>query len=361
MKNRLLFVMSAVGFLAAVGGAYFFGIPTGAQPPVFNPASNPYADGIFANGIVESYQQQGTNVNIYPVVSGTIRQVLVKEGDSVRADTPMVVIDDSVQRALAGQQKAQAEAALAQLRQLKAQPRPETLAVAKAQLDLDSANLKNLRDQFDKQKLAYSIDPAAVSRDALDTAANELAAAQASEDVARKQLALTQAGAWRFDIANQERQAEAASQAYRSASALLDKFTIRAPVDGVVLTLSGAVGSFASPQGVYDPYTQAAVPMLVMGGRQDYLGVRCFIDEILIGRIPPPGQIGAQMFIRGTGARVPLEFVRMQPFVSPKIALSNQRQERVDLRVLPLIFRFRNQPALNLYPGQLVDVYVGKR
>jgi HlyD family secretion protein len=47
--------------------------------------------------------------------------------------------------------------------------------------------------------------------------------------------------------------------------------------------------------------------------------------------------------------------------VSPKIALSNQRQERVDLRVLPLIFRFRNQPALNLYPGQLVDVYVGKR
>ena len=57
--------------------------------------------------------------------------------------------------------------------------------------------------------------------------------------------------------------------------------------------------------------------------------------------------------------RVPLTFVRIQPYVSPKIELSDERQERVDLRVLPVIFRFENPKNLNLYPGQLVDVYVG--
>ena len=65
------------------------------------------------------------------------------------------------------------------------------------------------------------------------------------------------------------------------------------------------------------------------------------------------------MFIRGTDIHVPLTFMRIQPYVSPKIELSDQRQERVDVRVLPVIFRFDNPKNLHLYPGELVDVYVG--
>jgi HlyD family secretion protein len=69
----------------------------------------------------------------------------------------------------------------------------------------------------------------------------------------------------------------------------------------------------------------------------------------------------AKMFIRGTNISIPLEFVRVQPHVSPKIQLSNQRTERVDVRVLPIIFRFEKPADLNVYPGQLVDVYVGEK
>ena len=32
---------------------------------------------------------------------------------------------------------------------------------------------------------------------------------------------------------------------------------------------------------------------------------------------------------------------------------------RVDVRVLPLIFRFERPKELNVFPGQLVDVYIG--
>jgi HlyD family secretion protein len=48
------------------------------------------------------------------------------------------------------------------------------------------------------------------------------------------------------------------------------------------------------------------------------------------------------------------------PLVTPKIALSNQRLEKVDLRVLPVIFRFSRDQA-PVYPGQLVDIYIGQR
>jgi HlyD family secretion protein len=85
------------------------------------------------------------------------------------------------------------------------------------------------------------------------------------------------------------------------------------------------------------------------------------VDEILVNRLPGASEIHAQMFIRGTNIRVPLEYVRVQPYVSPKIQLSNQRTERVDVRVLPVLFRFDKPKDVQLYPGQLVDVYIGEK
>jgi HlyD family secretion protein len=68
----------------------------------------------------------------------------------------------------------------------------------------------------------------------------------------------------------------------------------------------------------------------------------------------------AQMSVRGSNVKLPLEFVRVQPVVSPKIELSDQRLERVDVRVLPVIFRVAKPKDVNLYPGLLVDVYIGE-
>jgi HlyD family secretion protein len=67
------------------------------------------------------------------------------------------------------------------------------------------------------------------------------------------------------------------------------------------------------------------------------------------------------MFIRGTDVNIPLEYVRAQPYVLPKIELSNQRAERVDVRVLPVLFRFAKPKNVALYPGQLVDVYINEQ
>ncbi len=361
MRTKAVFIASAAGFLLALVSAFIFSRTPKPQPPLFTPAANPYPHGIYSNGIIESEQAQGQNINIYPEVAGPITGVLVAEGQTVHKGDALLTIDDSVQRATAEQQQAQAEAAYALWRELKAQPRPENLAIASAQLDNARATLKNARDQLAKQQRAYEMDPKAISADALDNARNAENIAATSLRVSERQYRLTRAGAWTYDIQNAERSYSALAKAYQASAALLAKYTLRAPADGVVLAVRSSVGSYVSAQGAYDTYTQGFGPLVVMGLPQTRLQVRAYVDEILVHELPAADKIQAEMFIRGTAVHVPLTFVRIQPYISPKIELSDQRQERVDLRVLPLIFRFENTSGLNLYPGQLVDVYVGAR
>jgi HlyD family secretion protein len=292
--NKIIFALAIIGILAGLVAAYIFGMERKAQPPVFKPVSNPYESAIYANGMIESEQPNGANINIFPEVSGPITQVFVHEGQQVSAGTPLFTIDDSVQR---------------------------------ANTELAEANLKTARDQYEKRRASYDIDPKSISKDVLDTA----------ED------AVIQAAA-----------------ALKAANALLQYYSVKAPVDGVALSVNAAVGSYVSSQGAYDTYTELFDPLVVMSGPQDYLDVRCYVDEILVSRLPSPWHIQAQMQIMGTDIKVPLEFVRVQPYVSPKIELSNERQEQVDLRVLPVIFRFEKKDA-PVYPGQMVDVFIGQK
>ena len=308
VRNKIIFILAIIGLLIGVVSAYIFSIEKKPQPPAFNPASNPYAKGIYANGIIESYQANGANINIYPEVPGTIKQILVSEGAIIKKGAPLILIDDSVQSATVEQQK--------------------------SQVDLAGANLKSSQDQLDKLKTSSKLEPRSVSKNDLDNAENAVNVAKANIEVARKQYELGQT--------------------------LLSKYTVKAPIDGSILSINAAVGSYISAAGSYDSYSQGFMPILVMGSSQTYIGVRCYIDEILISRLPQASQMHAQMLIRGTNISIPLEYVRVQPYVSPKIELSSQRTERVDVRVLPVLFRFKKPKDINIYPGQLVDVYIGE-
>ncbi len=309
MRNKVIFIAAIIGLLIGLGSAYMFGIEQKPMPPAFNPASNPYAKGIYADGMVESYQGTGENINIYPEVPGVIVQILVSEGAIIKKGTPLFRIEDSIQRATVEQQKSQIEVAI--------------------------ANLKNVQDQLDKIRKSYELDPRSVAKNDLDNAENAVKVATTNINLAQKQ--------------------------YELAKALLYKYTVKAPANGTILAINGAVGSYISAQGTYDSYTQGFDPILVMGSSQAYINVRCYIDEILVSKLPETSQMRAQMFIRGTNISFPLEFVRIQPYISPKIELSDERHETVDVRVLPVIFRFKKLPDINVYPGELVDVYVAEK
>ena len=358
--RKLLFILSFIGLLAGCVVAYVSAIVQPPLPPAFSPVTNPYPNGIYAEGMVESDQPSGENINVYPEVSGTVEKIPVTEGQEVKKGTVLLMLDDSIQRATTLQLQSQAQAAFTLLAELKAQPRKETLDVNEAQVVAAQASLKTAQDELDKQQAAYDVNPKSISKDALDNAVNAVATAKANLEVACKQRDLTKAGAWIYDINNQERTYNALFKSYLSANALLSKYTLRAPADGKVLTINPTVGSYVSAQGAYDSYTQAMDPVLVLGSARTHLNVRCYVDEILVPRLPNPSRMKAQMSVRGSNVKLPLEFVRMQPIVSPKIELSDERLERVDVRVLPVIFRVEKPAGLNLYPGLLVDVYIGE-
>jgi HlyD family secretion protein len=361
MNTKILFIASGIGLLIALSAALISGAEKKVLDPAFNPASNPYANGIYANGMIESALSSGENINVYPEVAGVVTQIFVTEGQAVKKDDALLRLDDSVQKSTVEQLKAQAEAAKIILEELKHQPRAEVLAVYKAQVVSAQASLHNLQAQLDKQQKSFDIDPESVSKDSLDNAINAVKVAAANAEVAKKQYELTKAGAWSYDIQNQEQLYKAQYNAYLSAQALLEKYTLKAKSDGVILTIMSAVGSYITSQGIFGSYTQDMNPVLVMGSPQNQMNVRGFIDEILVSRLPAGEQIQAKMFVRGSNISVPLEFVRIQPYISPKIELTNQRRERVDVRVLPIIFRFDKPKDLNVYPGQVVDIYIGQK
>ncbi len=309
MRNKLLVTLAILGLLLGIATSYYLGVKHHPLPPAFLPASNPYTEGIYANGIIESPQSSGENVNMYPEVPGTVTKIHIKEGQLIKAGDLILSLDDSLQQATADQQKAQ-------------------IAVCEA-------ILKNLQDELDKLEQSFNMDNRSISKDALDNAKNAVSIAKANLDAAKKQ--------------------------FITAIRLLSKYQLKAIADGKILSINTAAGSYVTSQGVYDSYTGQLSPVVVMGNVSDSLAVRCYVDEILIQRLPDLSKVNAHMFIRGTKINIPLKFVRLQPNVSPKVELSNQRAERVDVRVLPVIFNFEKPKNVTIYPGQLVDVYISEK
>jgi HlyD family secretion protein len=128
----------------------------------------------------------------------------------------------------------------------------------------------------------------------------------------------------------------------------IDRRTIRAPVAGRVLQINTRPGEFAE-SGVL------ATPLMLVGD-DVRLRVRVDIDENDAGRVTPTAP--AVAVIRGRpDLRTALRFESIEPYVAPRKSLSGDTTERVDTRVLQVIYSFEGA-KLPVYVGQHVDVYI---
>jgi multidrug resistance efflux pump len=127
----------------------------------------------------------------------------------------------------------------------------------------------------------------------------------------------------------------------------LERLTVHALVDGEVLQVNVRPGEYVSA-----PSSQA----LIVLGNVTRLHVRVDVDEHDIPRFRKAGP--ALAMLRGDPSqRFRLVFVRVEPFVIPKKSLTGDNTERVDTRMLQVIYAVEG-PAPGLYVGQQVDVYV---
>jgi RND family efflux transporter MFP subunit len=129
----------------------------------------------------------------------------------------------------------------------------------------------------------------------------------------------------------------------------IERSTIRAPIDGQVLQISTRVGQTAD----INPFNQKP---LVLFGAINVLQLRVDVDESEAWRIQTNRP--ATAFVRGNSSIIiPLEFNRIEPYVIPKRSLTADNQERVDTRVLQILYRF-NKGKTPVYVGQLLDVFI---
>ena len=280
-----------------------------AQPGRTPPSAASGSATVAGSGLIEPASEL---IEIGAEVPGVIDRLYVRVGEAVAAGAPLFSVDSRAARAAV----AEAEAQVARLRSAQAAA-DTTLAVARRQFAL----------------YAEAGDPRAVSR----------------QDLITRQGAVDEAAAQRNVAAAQLREAEAA---LASARVTLARHTVRAPRAATILQIRTREGQFA-PTG--DKGNGNADPLITMGVTNP-LHVRIDIDENEIGRIA----IGSAATISPRGAaerRTRAAFVRVDPLVVPKRSLTNSATERVDIRVLQLIYALPAGES-GYFVGQQVDGFV---
>lgn len=275
-----------------------------APPPLAEPSRSPFSNTVAATGIIEAVRE---NVRIGAPKAGLIQSLPVQIGSVVKKGQPILQLDDREARAKLASARAQVEA-------LRAALKAEQVMTADA------------TDQFER---VVRLEKEQI----------------ASEDERRRkefQMQNWQARSARIeaDIKSAEAQAE-------QARTELDILTIRAPRDGTILQINVRAGEFAG--------TTPLEPLMILGDMV-MLQIRADVDEqnapLVQARRP------AVAFLKGnTKDSMALRFVRIEPFVVPKKSLTGDSTERVDTRVLQIIYEL-DKPAGPLYVGQQVDVFI---
>jgi multidrug resistance efflux pump len=156
----------------------------------------------------------------------------------------------------------------------------------------------------------------------------------------------------RFAAQKAEAQLVQARAELKSSETNLERLTVRAPVGGQVLQLKVHPGEFAPVAA-----TAAGQPPLILLGSVTPLHMRVDVDENDAWRVRAGAT--ASGYLRGNkNIKVPLTFVRFEPYVVPKKSLTGDGTERVDTRVLQVIFSFE-RGDLPIYVGQQMDVFIG--
>jgi len=234
------------------------------------------------------------NVAIGVPEAGLVTKVHVKVWDHIQDGQPMFTLDD---------------------RELNAQ-----LKVNMANARVAQATLLRLQDQLARLKGVN--DPRAVSQDEVRTRENDVAVAQAQLEAVQAQVGQ--------DLVR------------------LTRMTVRAPRTGTILQVNVRPGEYAS--------ATPKNPAMILGDL-DHLQVRADVDEQNASRLQE-GQTATAYLKGDTTKPIELSFVRIEPYVVPKTSLTGSSTERVDTRVLQVIYSFQRPENRPVYVGQQVDLFV---
>lgn len=305
LKNRILPGLAALGLIVAIIVAVQAERRPPPAQPVAQPAQAPFKSYIGGAGLVEA---SSNNIDIGTGVAGIVQKVLVKVGDHVTVGTPLFQIDDRDFRAALLVKQA-------------------NVVKARAAVEEAKATLEDARSQY--ALVSSAGDQRAVSLDDVQKRRNAELLAKARLESAHAAVTAAEADA-------------------KSTQIEIERLTVRAPIYGEIMQVNIRPGEFAQAGVLTTP--------LIKMGNLDQLYVRVNIDENDAWRFKP--QTAAAASLRGNRElKTPLSFVRVEPYVTPKQSLTGASTERVDTRVLQVLYSFPRN-ALPAFVGQQMDVFI---
>jgi multidrug resistance efflux pump len=339
----LAVAMLALAVYHVAGAAQRLPAPT---PPV-EPPRSAFGRTVGGSGIVEAWTE---NISLGAPLPGVVLEVYVpveKVGQTVKKGDPLFLVDNRQLLATLKYNEANLRAARAQLEKLGAQPRPEEVPPSEAGVKVAEANVAVQQDLAER---AARLRTGAMTEEDISQRQLSLAVARRQLAQAKAQDALLKAGAWRFDKDIARANVELAEAQVLQTRTDLGRALVRAPRDGVVLQVNVREGEY-----VGTPPGQA---LMLLGAINEKLHVRVDINEHDIPRFRPGAP--ARASLRGDPRRdFPLTFVRVEPYVLPKKSLTGDNTERVDTRVLQVIYAVDGASQERpLYVGQQMDVFI---
>jgi HlyD family secretion protein len=306
----LILVVALAGIVSAVLLVKRIGQQTPRMEPAGVPPTSPFEKAIGARGIIESIDE---NIRVAPTLAGLVAEVPVAVGKDVKKGDILVRQDTREAEAMIATQRAEIEASKALLRE-------------------SEVSLADKRDTWARME--------------------KLIAGKVASDE-EKQRALFAAQTAEAQIGSIKAKTAGAEALLERLVVQRDLLTTRAPRDGRVLQVNTRAGEYAD--------NKSADPMILLG-QVDQFQLRADVDEDNASDVRENTK--AVAFIKGRrDVEIPLKFVRIEPYILPKKSLTGESGERVDTRVLQIIFRF-DQPDKNkaiLYVGQQMDVFLERK
>jgi HlyD family secretion protein len=290
------------------------------------------------NGRIEA-----VTVDLGPRVAGRVTEVLVREGDRVKAGDLLVRVDLGETAIAVQREEAGARAASARAQDLQAGSRSAELALAQAEVADQRAALALAEKEAQRQS-ALAAEGVVAARDR-DQAGTALERVRAALKVSEERLALAREGYRPKQTAAARADADRAAAVLEQSVVVAKEGEIRAPADGVIVHRLAEPGQLVG----------AGQPALTMAFA-DRLYVRTFIPETRLGKV----KMGAAATVTVDafpGRRFPAHITEISPEAefTPKAVETSVERVNLVYAAKADLDRGWSEP---LVPGQPAEVAV---
>lgn len=282
-------------------------------------------------------------VDLSPKVTGRVAEVLVREGDRVKAGDVLIRLDLGETSLSVARDRSAVAAAEARVRDLEAGTRRSELAAAEAEVNDRRAALALAEKELQRQR--FLLERKVGTQRDVDRAATEVERLTAAVSATANRLAALREGARRGQVQQAQDEAARARTVLEQSQTVAGEGELRAPADAVV------VHRFAEPGQLMTP----GQPGLTLAFT-DRLYVRTFVPEPVLGRVRPgiAAEITVDAYKDRTFKGTVAEIARDAEFTPKQV---ETRTERVNL-VYAAKVDLDGGWTVPLVPGQPAEVVI---